>query len=306
MLDPKDIPKHLGIGALQTLGGYVLAGAIFVVSIAVTWVVSRGTGQPEMTRFDAVVLTLGVAFALVALLAIAVLIYPRAAAIWVSWFPRSSAQQQAARAPASDVAATDPEQVAQDDASPIEFKFEGRWLNTPFKCEPIGTNEQGDGQFGEDLYLTVRANKYLEQVKLIIVASDPERPNSQIEYHHRGLIEGTVTPTMGETIRLFRRTFCLARTAISNEKGGHTHTLIRKDVKASFFEGAAERTVSLPNIYSVEMILHHRQGAERAVFSLDLRSLEAPRSRLIVSRGHIQISMPNKYGSPQFPPTVCT
>jgi hypothetical protein len=108
MLEPKDIPKHLGVGALQHLGGLILAGVIFIVSVVVTWVVSRGSGQPEMTRFDAVVLTLGVALALMALLAAAVLIYPRAVEIWVSWFPRSSAPSEPSDKAASTGAAPVP------------------------------------------------------------------------------------------------------------------------------------------------------------------------------------------------------
>jgi hypothetical protein len=207
-------------------------------------------------------------------------------------------------APASDDAT--PTRETEPDGSPVLFELRGAWLNTAFSCQPLGTNERGDPKYGEDLNLKILAYKLLENVRIIITVKDTAETKTRIEYHHHGMISGTVTPGMHETFRVFRRTFCLPEVQVTTKEGDQFIIRHREDAHISFFEGLSEKAAATGDIYNVDIILHHRQGQERCSFNLDLRPVEAPRSRLIIKRGKLYAGAPNNYAAPELPPTLCS
>jgi hypothetical protein len=90
MFDLKEAAKHLGIGALQHLGGWIAGGVIGLLSFFLTLFVSFG--ERSLTRADWVILTLGFALALTAMFCGIVWAYPRAVAIWREWRPKDQTQ----------------------------------------------------------------------------------------------------------------------------------------------------------------------------------------------------------------------
>jgi hypothetical protein len=96
MFSRKKIVSRLGLGVVQGIGtyiGYAIAGLVggsVALGALAAWFVSLNPGRIEMTRYDALVITMQVAVITMALFCAAVLIYPRVADLWWRWFPKPS------------------------------------------------------------------------------------------------------------------------------------------------------------------------------------------------------------------------
>jgi hypothetical protein len=179
----------------------------------------------------------------------------------------------------------------------VDFVIKGHWLNTLFQCASLGPNEAGEPIYSEDIYLTVIANSFLENVTLSVAVRGPNSPDDIREYRHGGKINGTVTPGMQETIRIYRRTFRLAACSIEFQDGsGDKSARLRRDVQAVFFDGtSAELKTQVNDLQTVEARLHHKGGSVVARFVLDTRVIAAPRSRIVLGGGPIRADIPNNF-----------
>jgi hypothetical protein len=177
---------------------------------------------------------------------------------------------------------------------PIVFAIEGDWLNTPFKRGDAGT-----GVFSEDAYLTLTANDFLEFVRVEILATEQGGLRRQHAHWHKGKFQGTLTPGMIDTIRIFRRTFDFEKVSVKNDKGGHTHTQRRRMLDVILFDGTEDEVKVSAPLISVEVKVHRKRLADEAVesvsFVLDVDRVLSPQSRLIVSGGPLQVNIPNHY-----------
>ena len=204
--------------------------------------------------------------------------------------------------PALDVRTPQPNDPTQPPgpSDPVAFVLRGRWLNTPFRCETMGVNELGEPTFGEDLYLTVIANDFLENVSFSVAVKDVRGSHDARVYRHEGQFQGTVTPGIEETVRIFRRTFRFAKGAIRLGDGSaNQDARLRRDVSAVFFEGTSfELSTPVNDLRRVEARVNHKKGSVVARFVLDHRTIPAPRSRVVLGGGPITADIPHHYADP--------
>jgi len=65
----KEVLKQVGAGALRQVGSYIVACLVLAIGPFVTLWISNGQSQPTMNRLEFVVISFGVAFAILALIA---------------------------------------------------------------------------------------------------------------------------------------------------------------------------------------------------------------------------------------------
>jgi hypothetical protein len=241
-----------------------------------------------MTRFDTVVITLGVALSLLVLLLLATWAVPRAILLW-----------RTIKVGAPGDEAPDRQKTTQDSPMPpVRVTATGEWLNTGFQYEKLAMDLKHGQLYGEFLYVKLRANQRLAASSVRLTLEGPD--GKPVKADLAGVFSGDVPEGKDETICVMRRRFRMADARYS--EGGVDHNVKhRVDVDAVFLPDRPGKTpMSMGSIHQVRIDVFTGNGKPFvAHMTLDLRDVPAPKTRLVTwPDGNINVRIKDSFVSP--------